>query len=146
MSLILNECIEFNDKRKICVATEKGKTYTLNNISNYKVRKVKIDKCLPQKESEKRCDYLIDIDDQDLKRVIFIELKGSKLADALRQIYSTIIYLSGEYKNYTKDARIVGSRNVPGFIDLHNYKKLAKEIFQNGTIGIRTNKVYFENI
>ena len=87
MSLILEECIEFNDERKICVAEENGKKYNLNNPFGFTLRKVKIDKCLDRHIGEKRCDYLMDC--VDLKRVIFIELKGGDLNKAVVQIYST---------------------------------------------------------
>jgi len=74
MSLILVKCIEYNDNRRICVACENGKNYELNNISNVVLRKVRVDKCIPQSIGEKRCDFLIE--SVSLKRVFFIELKG----------------------------------------------------------------------
>lgn len=39
MSLILAKCIEFEDKRKICIAEEKGKKYVLSNNSDVLIRK-----------------------------------------------------------------------------------------------------------
>ncbi|MEO6230972.1 MAG: hypothetical protein ABIP10_12645 [Ferruginibacter sp.] len=57
MSLILAKCVEFRDKRKICVVEENGKKYQLNNDSDIFIRKVKVDKCLPQSIGEKRCDF-----------------------------------------------------------------------------------------
>ena len=80
MSLIPNDCIEFDDERKICIAFEKGKTYRLLNSSNYKIRKVIVDKCIEQNVGEKRCDYLMEI--KSIKRVIFIELKGGEIGRA----------------------------------------------------------------
>lgn len=144
MSLILDKCIEFDEKRKICIAYEKGKTYRLTNNSSYKIRKVKVDNCLPQNKGEKRCDYLMEI--SSIKRVIFIELKGGDLAHALKQLNSAIIYLKTEFRNYQLDARIIGSRDVPGFINIPEFRKLAKEILPNGTIERGTNKDYSENI
>ena len=145
MSLILGKCIEFNDKREICVAYENGKKYQLNNISNITIRKVKVDKCLSQNMGEKRCDFLMDTN--DLKRVFFIELKGGALNKAVNQIYATILYLKSEYKNYRIDARIVGSKDVPGFKNTPDYKKLAKEIFPTkGSIKRGTNNIYTESI
>lgn len=144
MSLILNECIEFDEERKICIAFEKGKTYRLNNNSNYKIKKVKVDECISQNAGEKRCDYLMEI--KSIKRVIFIELKGGDLVHALRQLYSAIYYLKTEFRNYQVDIRIIGSRDVPGFINIPEFKKLAKEILPNGTIERATNNIYSENI
>lgn len=145
MSLIPNECIEFGDERKICIAFENGKTYRLNNDSNYTIRKVKIDKCIDQNTEGKRCDYLMEI--KSMKRAIFIELKGGDLVHALRQIYSAIIHLKPEFKNYQLDARIVGNRDVLKFINIPDYRKLAKEILPTkGTIERATNKILSENI
>ncbi len=96
MSLIPDECIEFNEERKICIAFEKGKTYRLNNNSNYKIRKVKVDNCITEAIREKRCDYLMEI--KSIERVIFIELKGGDLAHALRQLYSAIVSLKAEFQ------------------------------------------------
>lgn len=143
MSLIPNECVEFDEKRKICIAFENGKTYKLNNNSNYKIRKVRVDKCIAQKMGEQRCDFLMEI--KIIKRVIFIELKGGDLVHALRQIYSTITYLKKEFENYQTDARIVGSGDVPGFINVPDYRRLLRELLPDGTILTRTN-IYTENI
>lgn len=145
MSLILEKCIEFNERRKICIATENGKKYQLNNNSDVIVRKVKIDKCLQQNFGEKRCDFLMDI--SEYKRVFFIELKGGALNHAIKQVYSTIIYLKSEFKEYILEVRIVGNKDVPGFKNTPDYKRLAKEILASkGTIERGTNMIYVEDI
>ena len=145
MSLILPQCIEFNEKRKICIAIENGKKYTLNNKSDTVIQKVKVDKCLAQNANEKRCDFLMEIN--EFKRVFFIELKGGDLNSAVKQIYSTIIYLNDEFIGYQLDARIVGSKDVPGFINTPEYKRLAKKIKStDGTIERSTRKIYVEDI
>jgi hypothetical protein len=147
MSLILDKCVIHHDIRNECVASEKKKVYKLINDSNFKIRKIKVDKCLPQNEGEKRCDYLMSIEEKDTKRVFFIELKGERLIDAVKQIYSTIIYLKDEFKNFRLDARIVGSGDVPGFINNPHYIKLKKEIHPTkGEIRRATNKFYSEII
>ncbi len=106
-----------------------------------------MDKCLPQNIGEKRCDYLMSIEDKGFKRVFFIELKGGQLTDAIKQIYSTIIYLRSEFKGFRLDARIVGCGDVPGFINTPHYRKLRKEIHPTkGKIERATNKVYSEII
>jgi hypothetical protein len=147
MSLILATCVEYDEKRKICVAEENGKKYTLNNHSEFKVRKVKIDKCLHQAHREKRCDYLMNIDPKELKRAIFIELKGGGLGDAVKQIYSTITHLKSEFKDHQIDARIVGSSNVPGIRNTPDCLRLERVVRStSGTLEIATNRVYSEDI
>ena len=144
MSLIPTKCIQSYDERKICVAFEKGKTYKLNNNSNHKIKKVKVDGCIVGIVGEK-CDYLMEI--KSIERVIFIELKGGDLVHALKQLHTSILYLKAEFKNYQIDARIVGSKDVPGFISLPFYRKLDIEIRKHkGRIIRATNNIYTENI
>lgn len=147
MSLIPENCIHYCDNRNECIASEKGKTFRLINRSGYKVKKVKIDQCFPQKQGEKRCDYLMSIDEPGFKSAFFIELKGGGLVYALKQIYDSIIYLKAELKGFQLQARIVGSGDVPGFNNTPHYIKLKKEIYPTkGTIERSTNKIYSEII
>lgn len=147
MSLILSSCVEYHDKRKVCVASEFGKTYTLNNTSNYRIRKVKVDKCLLQKEGEKRCDYLFHLDNNEGQRAIFIEFKGGATTDAVKQLYDTVIYLKNELANCQLNVRIVGTRDTPNIENSPHYRKLMREIeFPKGTIKRATNRVLIENI
>ncbi len=82
---------------------------------------------------------------KSIERVIFIELKGGDLAHALRQLFSAITLLKKEFGNFQIDARIVGSRDVPGFISLPDYLKLEKEIhFTKGKIERATNNIYLK--
>lgn len=143
---VIEQCTEYNEVRKICIASEKGKEYRLENNSGYEVQKVKVDKCFPQEFGEKRCDYLMIIAAHEIKRAIFIELKGGALTDAVKQLCATIIYLKSELNGFQIDARIVGSRDVPGFINTPNYLKLAKVVLPKGSIERSTNKVYLERI
>ncbi len=145
MNLIPEECVEYNDQRKICVAEENGKKYQLHNKSGITIKKVKVDKCLVQKVNEKRCDFLIE--GKEHKRVFFIELKGRDLIKAVNQIHSSIMYLKKEFDNYKIDARIVGSKDVPDIKITADYRKLAKEILPTkGTIERGTNNIYTESI
>src|SRR5437867_3181568 len=113
MSLIPEECVEYDEARPICIASENNKIFRLINKSGFKIRKVKVDRCLSQKAGERRCDYLMSLTERQNQRVIFIELKGGALNDAVEQILSTIIFLKKEFINRRIDARIVGSRDVP---------------------------------
>jgi hypothetical protein len=145
MSLILEKCIEYNDNRKECIATENGKTFKLENKSGLIVRKVKVDKCLAQKVEEGRCDFLMNVDEKRI--VYFIELKGGDLRKGLKQIIDTIEYLNSEFTNFIFEARIVGSGNVPRLKTIIAYKNLAKLVLPtNGKIIYRTNKFHTESI
>ena len=135
---LLNKCTCYCDDRKECVAEAEGKKYTLYNESKVVIRKIKVDGCIPQSTHEKRCDYLMTV--ENMRRAIFIELKGGGLLRAVRQLYSTIIFIKKEVAGYQIDARIVGNGNVPKLRITPDYRNLAKEVIStNGTIGIRTN-------
>lgn len=145
MSLLLDKCVEFEDKRKHCVADENGKTYRILNNSEFVIKKVKIDKCIKQGIGEKRCDFLFCID--NLKRVIFVELKGGKLSTALLQLTETIQYLKNEFKGYKIDARIIGSKDIPNFKSIPSYRALAILVGNNnGTLVRATNNIYTETV
>lgn len=147
MSLILKACIEHEDNRNECVAYENSKTFKLINQSRFVVRKVKVDKCLPQVEGEKRCDFLFSINCPEMKRVFFIELKGDRLVDAVKQIHETINYLKENFKDHVLEARIVGSGDVPNLRTNPYYLRLQRAINPTkGTIKRATNKFYSETI
>lgn len=143
---VIEACTEYKEVRKVCIAEENGKVYRLENKSGVEVRKVKVDKCFPHEPGEKRCDYLMVIDTNNIKRAIFIELKGGALTEALKQIYQSINYLKDEFQHFQIDARIIGSRDVPGFINTSNYLRLFKILRPNGRIERSTTKFYSENI
>lgn len=147
MSLIPAKCIEYDEIRTRCIASESGKMYKLENESRFKIKKVKVDGCFAQNAGEQRCDYLFVIDNEETKRAIFVELKGGDLVKALQQVFSTVTFIKKELTNYRLDARIVGTRDVPGFVDTIDYRKLAREIkLSNGTIQRATNKILSEKI
>lgn len=147
MSLILDKCIEFNDTRKICTASENGRKYELNNNSAFQIQKVIVNKCIEQQIGEKRCDFLFSINNDDLKRVIFVELKGGALSKAVKQLYETINFLKVEFNGFNIDARIVGSKDVPNFKSIPAYKKLAILVGKNnGTLERATNNIMSEKI
>lgn len=147
MSLIPVRCVKYHDARKTCTVSEKGKTYTLLNESGFKVKLVAVDKCIIREEGNKSCDFLLNIDEKQVKRAIFIELKGGDLAHALQQVYDSLIYLKDEFKSHQFDARIVGTRDVPGYINIPTYKRLDKVLRSTGgTLKRATNKMYTETI
>ena len=147
MSKILSSCIEFEEQRKICVAKESGKKYELVNQSKYIIRKIKVDNCLTGIMGEKRCDYLMNTNNEHFKRVYFIELKGGKLLDACEQIFETIVLLKEEFPGFRMEARIVGGKDVPNMKSDPKYKILAREIVKaEGSIKISTTKFYSESI
>lgn len=147
MNRIPEECIEFFDKRKICVAEERGKKYELRNDSGFRIKKVKANFCLSQKAREKRCDYLFCVDDIKQPVVFFIELKGGDIVQAIRQVVDTVLFLKPGLENHVLNVRIIGSRNVPQIMNTPDYRKLASVIRpSSGTIKKATNYKMSESI
>lgn len=145
MVMIKAECIEFDEPRKIGIASENGKKYELINKSGFKLRKIKIDNCIQQNKYEKRCDYLFLIDkNPDDTIAHFVELKGGAISDALKQILETHEFLKPELKTMDIKARIICSVNNPQIIYNQTYRKLFQRT--KGNIKIASNKFLTETI
>lgn len=98
-------CVDFYDDRKIITVKDKGnkQTYIGKNDSSKNFCKIRIDDCLIKDGT--KCDFLLI--SKDIKKAFFIELKGSDLLHALKQIESTINYFKNKLNNYSLNARIV---------------------------------------
>ncbi len=143
MSMVIADCAEYNEVRKLCVAEENGKKYVLDNQGAYYIRKVKVDGCVTIPDGYGRCDYLFSADENSKRRAYFVELKGSRGEDALKQINDTITFFKEEFAGYCLEARIVSSKSVPNFRASAPYKQLLKVIDPTGgNIKIATNKFY----
>jgi hypothetical protein len=126
-------CAEFlRDTRKTVVCEdEKSKTeYRYENKASDELSKYKVDGCLIKEESEgERCDYLLE--NCTKKILYFIELKGSDLIKAIKQINHSIDVLYKDFENeeYTVHARIVVTRvGVPNLKNNSYYIKLQKKV------------------
>ncbi len=141
----LNNCLKWSDRRSKHTVSEKGKTFELENRSKVLVDVVSIDGCVYPKSNiaGKRCDYLMKVDEK--KSLYFIELKGTEVIYALKQIKSTVSEIFPFFNTYTCNARIVSSVGVPAINQRSEYRELAKYIFPKGTIEIK-NKIKYSEI
>jgi len=80
------ECKERITNKRIKIFEGKSSLYLIN-YDSIEVIKVKVDSCLPI--SGKKCDYAI-YSNKKFKFGILVELKGSNLNHALKQIENTI--------------------------------------------------------
>ncbi|MBF0165708.1 MAG: hypothetical protein HQM01_14595 [Magnetococcales bacterium] len=117
------------DQRKKFVVQEKGRSYRLENPHGQEVCQIRIDGCFLSAEEGKRCDYLFRVD--AMRTAFFVELKGSDLLHAVRQIQDSWETLSRDLAGDVVNARIVVTRvnvpnieNNPELLDLR--KKIAK--------------------
>lgn len=107
---------EYEDNRKIVIARDKGEKskYIGNNDSEKLVAKYKVDGGLIN--NGEKCDYLVL--DKNERIAYFIELKGSDLIKAIKQIESTIPKIKGDIPEYKINARIVLTKQrTPDLID-----------------------------
>ena len=112
-------------------SSENGCRHVGNNTKRQYVRHFKVDGEVFRGPGEERCDYLLLNDEAATS--YYIELKGSDLPKAIRQIENTIKLLSPSLSGYAVLRRIVyhtGSHNVHASEVLRwkaRYKAVVKE-------------------
>lgn len=115
----------------VFTSSENGCRHIGNNTKRQYVRHFKVDGEIFTGTVETRCDYLLLND--DTKTAYYIELKGSDLSKAIRQIENTITLLKPSLPDYAVLRRIVyhtGSHNVHASEVLlwkARYKAVVKE-------------------
>jgi len=115
-SITLNKgCILYEGKKKDCPVTQKGKTYRLLNNSGYAIEVYEVDPCLIPSVQHKKCDnlFIVKEDKKNLVKVFFVELKGSGITDAIKQIDNSINILENQINANMVYGRIVGKRVTP---------------------------------
>ncbi len=102
----LPECEEHRSDTKIVLKEKKSKI-TFLNPNKDKIVKIKVDGCVISDNETLRCDYaLIPSDAVE----IYVELKGSDIAQAVKQIESTIKLLSENPQKIKKLCFVVSTR------------------------------------
>jgi hypothetical protein len=102
----LPECENFKTDPKIVLQENKSKITFLNADRN-KIQIIRIDGCVIKDNKTLRCDYgVVPCDEVE----IYIELKGSDIKHAVRQIESTISLLSSNPQKIRKLCFIVSTR------------------------------------
>ena len=102
----LPECEEHRSDTKIVLQENKSKI-TFLNPNKDKILIIKVDGCVISDNETLRCDYaLIPSDAVE----IYVELKGSDIAQAVKQIESTINLLSANPQKIKKLCFVVSTR------------------------------------
>ncbi|WP_035694429.1 hypothetical protein [Flavobacterium soli] len=118
------------------VANEKGKKFEIDSKENF--IKMRIDNCLIVNNQEKKCDFgfIRNLNDE----FYFVELKGSDVEQAKKQIINTITYFEENIIKIPKDKRfgfVVSSKFPKSGSDVNNLiqdfkKKYGKSLkFKN---------------
>jgi len=102
----LPECEEYRTDKKIVLQENRSKI-TFLNLNQDKILKIKIDGCVINDNNVLRCDYAIVLCNEV---EIYIELKGSDISHAVKQIESTITLLSEDSKKIRKLCFVVSTR------------------------------------
>jgi hypothetical protein len=85
---------EYGIAVKIAVASEKGRSFKLENKSEFIIKRWAIDKIVFKNSDEERCDYLIEVSNNEGLIYYWIELKGKDIIKACRQILNAIRLIS----------------------------------------------------
>lgn len=94
------KCFE-KSKNSIIFASQKGKTFKINNQSKHTIYKIQVDDCLIEDKKVIKCDNLfIDCDDEIGH---FVELKGTDIEHAYKQLTSTIKWWREKVKHPQKE-------------------------------------------
>ena len=106
---------DFGECEKPCrkpeiVVRERGSRFVLKNPKGIKVRVVEIDGCVIKEGP--RCDWLFVATGDPTE--IYVELKGSDIGHAIKQIKATIPQVSENARSVPKQCYIVGRRVPPG--------------------------------
>ena len=102
----LPECEEHRSDTKIVLKEKKSKI-TFLNPNKDEILKIKVDGCVISDNETLRCDYaLIPSDAVE----IYVELKGSDIEQAVKQIESTIKLLSENPQKIKKLCFVVSTR------------------------------------
>jgi hypothetical protein len=102
--------------KPVVVKGEHGRKFTLIVPKPAVVEKVRIDDGAIKGNQTKKCDWAIKINPATLDYVFFIELKGSALDQAIKQLECTIIELKEFHHGYkNKQAHAVCSKILPAF-------------------------------
>ncbi len=90
----------------IFISSENRCEHIGNNEKHHSIRHFRIDgDVFPPNSREERCDYLL-LNDTD-KRAYYIELKGSDIKKAMRQIDNSIRLLHDSIHSYSLHPRII---------------------------------------
>ena len=116
MSYNINDYKPFREgNHSVFPSSENGCRHVGKNINRQSIRHFKVDGEIFKGPGEERCDVLLLNDESTPKTSYYIELKGSDLPKAIRQIENTIKLLSPSLRGYVVLRRIVyhtGSHNV----------------------------------
>lgn len=133
------KCEEIVSDKRI-TRKENQSQIIIDNPNQFKVCVVQVDGCAIKEG--RRCDYLVIPDEQDIKKTleIYIELKGSKILDAIEQLEATIKQLSDHPAKQEKLCIIISTRCPLSTPEIQKFKLSFKKKY-NAKLEVK-NKTY----
>ena len=116
-------------KDKIVSVNENKRVFRIKNSSFFDINIVTVDDCYITKGL--KCDYLFEIINKEVIKVLYVELKGKNIEHGIKQLEATINYCKVEHKNIPKECYIIASR-VPK--SSTSSQKLKKEFKRKNQI------------
>ncbi|NEP22200.1 hypothetical protein [Moorena sp. SIO3I6] len=129
-------CEEFKDDNEIVFKENKSKL-TFENSNRDKILKIKVDGCAIADDETMRCDYAV-VPNEEVE--IYVELKGSKIDHAVKQIESTIKLLSDNPKKIDKRCFVVSTRVPKQGTDI---QKLQRKFNNNYNAEFRIKNIQY---
>ncbi len=128
----ISKCEEIKSDPDIIINDSSGSKseFRLENSKRIKVRIIRVDNCVI-KDDTTRCDYVIEIPIDNIKVVLFVELKGNKVEDGIKQLENTINHIC--FKNrYDSDLQkraylVITKVKIPVSKIDNSKKKFRKE-------------------
>jgi len=108
------------------VSSENNNRHILENISRVKVYQYHIDGDIITGTADKKCDYIVEAMTTPRPVAFVIELKGSDIIQAIRQIESTILKYKNKLEIYEICPRIVVHKVTTLSLRSSEYRKLKK--------------------
>lgn len=95
---------------KIITVEENKKILYIKNDNRIKIKVCRVDDCIISNDN-KKCDFLIVIEEDNPYRFILLELKGTNYAHAIKQIIETaeVLNFSNFKSSISRESIIVGS-------------------------------------
>lgn len=144
-----DDCIDILDNRKTIVTEENGRKHILNNPEGRRICRYRVDGCLISEGN--KCDFMVVVhtlkESDGLEAIFLVELKGSDLVHAIRQIDHVVEYLASKHLIVNSvQARIILSKTPGPAINSSHEIKLKKKLKNLGGNLRYTTRVLEESI
>ena len=106
---MINKCNTYTNNKLVSISENK-RTFKIKNSSILYINEVVVDGCYIK--VGERCDYLFEIINNDtIKDVFYVELKGSNITHAIEQLKATIAHCKNIHSSVAlKQCYIVASK------------------------------------